>query len=146
MAHWLLFLRVSIIFWQNEGPMTVLYVDDDPEDIEIFCSVLAEIGPQHICLIANGALEALDRLHSMETLPSVVILDINMQLVDGLDGLQKIREIKRLANIPAIMVSAATHARLLDKVESLGAIYMEKPAGFLAYVEQLRNKFKELGF
>ena len=113
--------------------MTILNVDDDLEDIEIFCDAVNEIDPAIVCLVARSADEALQILNSDIELPAYIFLDINMPKVDGNACLREIKKDRRLNKIPVIMYS--THTRKTDI-----QIYKELNAGFL--VKQ--NSFNEL--
>jgi CheY-like chemotaxis protein len=58
--------------------MIVLYVDDDPEDIEIFIEAIKENNSSVNCLIARNGKQAMDILDS-DLLPNFIFLDINMR-------------------------------------------------------------------
>ena len=72
--------------------MTILNVDDDEEDIEIFCDAVREIDSSIICLVAKSAEEALQILNSDIDLPAYIFLDINMPKVDGNTCLAQIKK------------------------------------------------------
>ena len=113
--------------------MTILSVDDDLEDIEIFCEAVRDIDPTIICLVAKSAEEALQILNSDIDLPQYIFLDINMPKTDGNVCLKEIKKDARLRHIPVIMYS--THTRISDM-----EAYRELNAGFL--VKQ--NSYNEL--
>src|SRR5687768_9094139 len=92
--------------------MTILNVDDDLEDIEIFCDAVREIDPSIICLVAKSAEEAMKILCSDIELPQIIFLDINMPKIDGNACLRQIKQNRRLDKIPVIMYS--THSRKTD--------------------------------
>lgn len=117
--------------------MTILNVDDDPEDIEIFCDAVREIDPTIICLTAHSADEALQILNSDIELPQYIFLDINMPKVDGNACLKEIKKDKRLRQIPVIMYS--TYTRKTDI-----AIYKELNARFLTKQNSYNELVKEL--
>ena len=72
--------------------MTILIVDDDPEDISLFCEAIHEIDSFFKCIAARNGKEALQLLSSLVKLPDYIFLDINMPLMDGLELLGKIKE------------------------------------------------------
>ncbi|HET9487511.1 MAG TPA: response regulator, partial [Chryseosolibacter sp.] len=76
--------------------MTILNVDDDAEDIEIFCEAVREIDASIICLTAKSAEEAMQILNSDIELPEYIFLDINMPKVDGNACLKEIKKDGRL--------------------------------------------------
>ena len=67
------------------SPMTILNVDDDVEDIEIFCDAVREIDRSIICLVAKSAEEAYQILNSEIELPQFIFLDINMPKLSGIN-------------------------------------------------------------
>ncbi|MBF8982446.1 response regulator transcription factor [Lutibacter sp. B2] len=99
----------------------ILVVDDDPYICELITLYLKKEGYQVSC-VYNGA-EAIDKLKEQK--PELVILDI---MLPGMDGWQVCREIKKISDVPIIMLSAKGDT--LDKVLGLklGADdYMVKP-------------------
>src|SRR5690606_37090087 len=101
--------------------MTILNVDDDEEDIEIFCDAIREIDNTIICLVASSADEAMQILHSDIELPSFIFLDINMPKVDGNACLREIKRDPKLREIPVIMYSTHTRKADIDTYKELNA-------------------------
>ena len=121
----------------HEYFMTILNVDDDFEDIEIFCEAVRDIDPSIVCLVAKSAEEALQILNSDIELPEFIFLDINMPKIDGNVCLREIKKDKRLSRIPVIMYS--THTRSSDL-----EIYRELNAGFLVKQNSYNQLVAEL--
>ncbi len=119
--------------------MTILNVDDDEEDIEIFCDAVREIDPSIICLIAKSADEALQILNSDIALPSYIFLDINMPKVDGNACLKEIKKDARLHRIPVIMYSTNTRSTDIEIYKSLNAGFLVKQNSFYELVAELRK-------
>ena len=119
--------------------MTILNVDDDLEDIEIFCDAVNEIDPSIICLVAKSAEEALQILQSDIELPSYIFLDINMPKVDGNACLKEIKRDKRLNKIPVIMYSTHTRKADIETYKKLNADFLVKQNSFNELVEELRK-------
>ncbi|MDQ2655963.1 MAG: response regulator, partial [Bacteroidota bacterium] len=119
--------------------MTILNVDDDEEDIEIFCEAVREIDPTIICLIAKSADEALQILSSEIALPSYIFLDINMPKVDGNECLKEIKKDSRLHRIPVIMYSTNTRATDIETYKALNAGFLVKQNSFYELVSELRK-------
>ncbi len=80
---------------------TILVVDDDPEDLEIIAELLSTRGYKVEC--ANSGQEALDRLPT--TLPDLVLTDLSMPGMDGLQLCEKIRRTPRWHTIPVIFIT-----------------------------------------
>ena len=117
--------------------MTILNVDDDLEDIEIFCDAVNEIDPSIICLVAKSAEEALQILNSDIELPQYIFLDINMPKVDGNECLRAIKKDQRLNNIPVIMYSTHTRKTDIDAYRQLNAGFLVKQNSFNELVREL---------
>ncbi len=119
--------------------MIILNVDDDEEDIEIFCDAVREIDPSIICLVAHSAEEAMQILNSDVDLPSYIFLDINMPKIDGNACLKEIKKDKRLHKIPVIMYSTHTPAKDIDTYRSLNAGFLVKQNSFYELVTELKK-------
>ena len=119
--------------------MTILNVDDDEEDIEIFCDAVREIDPSVICLVAKSAEEALKILNSDIDLPEYIFLDINMPKVDGNSCLVEIKKDPRLNKIPVIMYSTHTKKTDIETYKALNAGFLVKQNSFYELVTELRK-------
>lgn len=119
--------------------MTILNVDDDEEDIEIFCDAVREIDSSIICLIAKSADEALQILQSDIELPEYIFLDINMPKVDGNSCLREIKKDRRLNTIPVIMYSTHTRKTDIDTYRALNAGFLVKQNSFNELVSELKK-------
>ena len=73
--------------------MTILYIDDDIEDIEIFQDALLDVDPSIQLLTARNGRDALALLGTADLLPNYIVLDINMPGMDGRSCLQEIRRL-----------------------------------------------------
>jgi two-component system response regulator len=87
---------------------TVLVVDDDPDDLEITRRALAKIGCGVTCMTACRGEDALALLRGRGELPSLILLDLKMPGMNGIDTLRQIRADGRLKHIPVIMVTNST--------------------------------------
>jgi CheY-like chemotaxis protein len=126
-------------------PLTILYADDDPDDIAIFNEVLRDIDQQIKCISASNGLEALTLLTDSVQLPDIIFLDINMPQMSGKDCLTKIRSNSRLARIPVIMYSTAASDEEIAKCYKLGATdYLVKASNFSKLREDFLSIFENL--
>src|SRR5687767_14788886 len=88
--------------------MLVLAVDDDSDDLELFCDAVREIDPSVSLISARNGDEALNYLlNEAVTFPDYIFLDINMPRVDGRTCLSTIRQNKLTKNISVIMYSTS---------------------------------------
>ena len=90
-----------------ETEFKILYIEDDPDDIYIFADVLEKSALNRYDLVTfnNGsdALEYLKAIDSEKELPDVIILDINMPKMDGLETLGKIQKERMLKDFEKII-------------------------------------------
>lgn len=100
--------------------MVVLYVDDDPEDIEIFVEAIKETDGSINCLIAQNGRQAMDILHA-ELAPDFVFLDINMPVINGKVLLAEIRKDKKFEDIPVVMYSTTINLIEIEEYKKMGA-------------------------
>jgi CheY-like chemotaxis protein len=107
--------------------MIVLAVDDDQDDLELFCESVHRINPAIITITTRNGQEALHYLLSDVGLPDVVFLDINMPIMNGRECLRIIRGTPELKGLRVIMFT--TSGSLNDEEESkkLGADLIIKP-------------------
>jgi DNA-binding response OmpR family regulator len=96
---------------------TVLIVDDNADICRILARLVRASG--HAADVALGGQEAIDYLDAH--LPDLVILDIMMPRVDGLDVLRHVRSSPRTAEVPVIMFTAAGEGELRDHALRQGA-------------------------
>jgi CheY-like chemotaxis protein len=103
---------------------SILVVDDDPDDCQIIEESLYQAGWKHSVEFAIGGLEALESLESQRTsgtLPVMIILDVNMPAMNGLEVLAKLKENDFYRHIPVILYSTSCSDDLILKSKALGA-------------------------
>ncbi len=103
---------------------TILVVDDHEEIREALAEILEEEG--------HEVLQAVDGLHALEivsgTIPDVILLDIAMPGMDGLETLQRLKDRPESAKLPVIMVTAQGDRQNMVKAVQLGVRdYITKP-------------------
>ena len=119
--------------------MTILYVDDDTEDIEIFQDAVRAVDPAIECRTAFTGTEALKYLQEVQRLPDYVVLDINMPGMDGKYCLHEIRKDPRLSSLTVIVYSTNCFPGDVAEIESLNATFIRKANSFNDLCETLRR-------
>ena len=123
--------------------MTLLYVDDDSEDKEIFCDALAEIDPTILCLTASDGEEGLARLTVLLTPPDFIFLDLNMPRMNGKEMLLELKKSERFSSIPVVIYSTSLLKHDVQMLNDLGAyLCIEKPADIGSLQDRLRGILK----
>ena len=133
----------------SNGLARILLVEDDPKDVDITLTALEEYNLANEVVVVRDGEQALDDLHARGNFrsrakenPAVVLLDLKLPKVDGLQVLREIRSDERLKLIPVVVLTSSREER--DMVESyrLGVnAYVVKPVDFHEFV----NAIKELG-
>jgi CheY-like chemotaxis protein len=107
----------------------LVYIDDDPEDMELFCEAVKVINPSYTCVGARNGKEGLRLLSSLT--PDLIFLDINMPVMDGTETLKSIKVDSRLNKLPVLMLSTTSDPRERETFKKLGAkACLTKPSTF----------------
>jgi CheY-like chemotaxis protein len=110
---------------------TILLVDDDEEDRQIFMDALDEIDPGISCITAGDGRAALRLLEEQPVLPDIIFLDLNMQGMDGWQFLGEKRKNSRFEAIPVVIYSTSSHVKDIKETKELGAAgFITKPVLF----------------
>jgi CheY-like chemotaxis protein len=121
---------------------TILYVDDDRDDQELFIEVLKEIEPTYQCVVASDGIEALESLLKINPLPVCIYIDLNMPRLNGWELLKTLASDPAYALIPKFMISTAQFPRNINKARELGAKdFLTKPYSYNEFVKMLKSCF-----
>lgn len=113
---------------------TILLVDDDPEDQEIFSMILDQISAKVNFLCSDNGVNALKLLSGeTEVSPHIIFMDMNMPLMDGMQCLAEMRKSVKLKEIPIYMYSTSAQETIVAECKRLGA------NGFLKKVPDLSD-------
>ena len=132
------------------APKEVLLVEDNPKDLELTLHALREENLNDCVEVARDGEEALDFLfcrgthskRSFESPPKLIILDLKLPKVDGLQVLRAIKNDARTRAIPvAILTSSNEDRDLVDGYKMGVNSYLRKPVDF----DQFREIVKQLG-
>jgi CheY-like chemotaxis protein len=127
----------------------ILMVEDDPKDVELTLTALDEYRLANEVVVARDGQQALDYLYSRGEFsgrpqgnPAVMLLDLKLPKIDGLEVLQKIKSDERLKMIPVVVLTSSQEEKDMMRSYSLGVnAYVVKPVDFHEFV----NAVKELG-
>ncbi len=126
---------------------SILLAEDNPHDVELTLAALAEHNLANEVIVAADGAEALDYLNCRGNFrsrapgnPAVVLLDLKMPRVNGLEVLRAIKENERLRNIPVVMLTSSREEPDLVRSYQLGAnAYVVKPVDFQAFVAAVKQ-------
>ena len=120
--------------------ITILYVDDDQEDLEIFQEAINSINSSIRFISARSAVDALTLLGKQKDLPNMIFVDINMPVMSGKEFLRTVKVDRQLKNIPVIMYTTSRQQTEKDECAKLGAKdFITKPTTFPVLIEKLKN-------
>ena len=119
--------------------LSLMHVDDDENDQFLFTYCIGQL-PISLTAAASG-FEALERLTEAAKLPDIILLDIRMPRMSGLELLEKLKATHRFSSIPVVMFSNSMQPEDVERARQLGATgYCVKPAD----VEEYRRFAKEI--
>jgi CheY-like chemotaxis protein len=125
----------------------ILLVDDSAQDVELTLAALEQNRLANEVVVARDGEEALDYLYRRgifklraEGHPAVVLLDLKLPKVDGLEVLDQIKHDDTLRAIPVVMLTSSREEKDLVQSYNLGVnAYVVKPVDFHEFVESLRD-------
>ncbi|RFS17278.1 response regulator [Emticicia sp. C21] len=115
----------------------VLLIDDDPEDHLFFEMAVSDIELSIECHFADNGIKGLTMLSNDAFKPDFIFLDVNMLKMNGMECLAKIKEIKRLNEVPVYMYSTSADKLLAEKCLKSGATGLIKKE---TDISDIRNK------
>ena len=127
---------------------TILLVEDNPDDEELTLRALRKRGLKEPVVVAHDGPEALDYLfgggnwknRDTHDTPRVVLLDLKLPKLSGLDVLRRMREDARTRRVPVVVLTSSTEERDIQQCYDLGAnSYVRKPVEFDEFLEFIRN-------
>jgi len=129
----------------NTEVKKILIVDDSPKDIELTIAVLSENNLANEIVIAEDGEEALDFLYKRGKFvndkgnPAVILLDIKMPKMNGIEVLKHIRSDPEFTSIPVIMLTSSHEEKDLVESYKLGAnSYVVKPVDIPKFIAAIK--------
>jgi CheY-like chemotaxis protein len=117
----------------------IMLVEDNPMDLDLTLRAFSKKRFGNNILIARDGEEALDffpRWEAGDPVPAVILLDINMPKVSGLEVLRQLKGHERFRRIPVVMLTSSREDRDLKAAYDLGVnSYIEKPVSFSKFME-----------
>ncbi|HEY3699418.1 MAG TPA: response regulator [Spongiibacteraceae bacterium] len=126
----------------------ILLVEDNPDDEALALRAFAKLNISNKIIVARDGVEALDYLFSADAtggiskLPALILLDLKLPKVDGLQVLQQIRDNERTQILPVVILTSSREEQDLVRGYNLGAnSYVRKPVDYNEFV----NAVSQLG-
>ena len=127
---------------------TILLVEDNPDDIELARRAFEKGRIANHMAVASDGQDALDYLfvagrysdRDPSVMPDVVLLDLKLPKMDGIEVLRQIRANERTRNLPVVILTTSKEQRDVAGCYELGAnSYVRKPVDFVQFVEAVRQ-------
>ncbi|QAY75497.1 response regulator [Sphingosinicella sp. BN140058] len=125
----------------------ILLVEDSPKDVELTLAALERCQLANSVVITRDGAEALDYLHARGKYegrtsgdPVVVLLDLKLPKVDGLEVLEQIKQDEALKHTPVVMLTSSREEQDLVRSYKLGVnAFVVKPVGFEQFFEAIQD-------
>jgi len=130
---------------------TILLVEDNPEDEALTLRALKKNKIRNEIVVVRDGAEALDFLfcrnsfadRDPDTLPALILLDIKLPKIDGLEVLRRVRAEQRMQRLPIVLLSSSNEKQDVIEGYKHGAnSYVRKPIDFTQFTEAIQ----QLGF
>jgi CheY-like chemotaxis protein len=125
----------------------ILLVEDDPNDVELTLTALKEFNLANDVVVVSDGAEALDFLFKRGSFservngnPVVILLDLKLPKVSGMEVLKQVRASKALKMIPVVILTSSREEKDLNDGYSLGTnAYVVKPLDFRQFIEAIKQ-------
>ncbi len=125
----------------------ILLVEDDPDDIELTLGALGEYSLANEIAVARDGVEALDYLYRRGDYadrpagnPVVILLDLKMPRLGGVEVLRTLQADERLRLVPVVVLTSSRESRDLEECYRLGVnAYVVKPVQFHEFVDAVKR-------
>lgn len=113
-----------------ESPSTkpvILYAEDDFDDFESLKEALDQLTDQQTLLHAKNGAEAVSFIENADRLPSLVVLDLNMPVMDGKEVLQWLKQRDAYKHIPIMIFTTSSREEDVKLCQNYGCTFFRKP-------------------
>jgi CheY-like chemotaxis protein len=121
------------------SPPPILLVEDNPMDLDLTLRAFNKkkfSNQVHIARDGEEALAFIPRWEAGEALPAVILLDINLPKVNGLEVLRQLKAHERFRRIPVVVLTSSREDKDLKTAYDLGVnSYIEKPVSFNKFMD-----------
>jgi len=125
----------------------ILLVEDDPRDVELTVQALDEYNLANEVVVARDGVEAVEYLfrrgefmHRAGNNPAVVLLDLKMPRMDGIQVLKQMKADESLKKVPVVVLTSSGETRDVEECYKLGVnAYVVKPVEFSKFMEAVKH-------
>lgn len=125
-------------------PKTILLVEDNPDDEKLTLRAMRQSDIPNIVVVAHDGAQAIEYVHGAENsphrMPALILLDLKLPKVSGLEVLEKLRNDSRTSTLPIVVLSSSDEERDIQQSYLLGAnSYIRKPVDFDEFIDSVKQ-------
>ena len=126
----------------------ILLVEDNPDDVELTLRAFKKCNIANEVVVARDGVEALDYLfgtgayagRDLSVMPAVILLDLKLPRIDGLEVLRRLRADERTRCLPVVVLTSSNEDQDVVNSYQLGAnSYIRKPVDFVQFIDAARQ-------
>ncbi len=126
----------------------ILLVEDNPDDVDLTLRAMKKGNILNKVIVASDGVQALDYLfgtgtytgRDMSIMPTIVLLDLKLPKIDGLEVLRRLRADERTKLLPVVILTSSKEEQDLMSSYKLGAnSYIRKPVDFVQFTEAVQQ-------
>ena len=120
--------------------LKILFIEDDTIEVMKFNRVVSALGLTHQIIESNNGEKALAFLESKENLPNIILLDLNMPKLNGIEFLTILKKDSLLKHIPVIILTTSSNFKDVKECYKIGiAGYILKPLKYEDYASKIQK-------
>jgi len=120
--------------------LNILLIEDDAIEVLKFNRTVSSLGLKHKVIEANNGEDAIKLLEIKENLPDIILLDLNMPRLNGIEFLTLLKQDDILKYIPTIILTTSSNNRDLLKCFEIGVSgYILKPLKYEDYITKIQR-------
>ena len=122
-------------------PKTILLVEDNADDEQLTLRAMRQSEVPNIIRVARDGAEALDHLFAPGArMPDLVLLDLKLPKISGLEVLQRLRQDPRTRGLPIVVLTSSDEEKDIVESYTLGAnSFIRKPVDFDEFIDAVRQ-------
>ncbi|HBA84781.1 MAG TPA: two-component system response regulator [Verrucomicrobia bacterium] len=132
----------------NDNQVEIILMEDDPNDVELIMRALRKCNLLNKIVILKDGAEALDYLYAQgihmnnasHAMPKVVLLDLKLPKVNGLEVLRKLKADERTKLLPVVVLTSSREQQDIENAYKMGAnSYVTKPVNFEEFAKAVTS-------
>ena len=120
--------------------LKVMLIEDDMIEVMKLNRTISKLKLEHKIIEANNGEEALNLLSHKDNLPNLILLDLNMPKINGIEFLSTLKNDENLKHIPTVILTTSSNQKDLDECFKIGVSgYVLKPLKYQVYVKKIET-------